>query len=285
MRTYIDCYPCFLRQAIEASRMAGASQDQQHAIMVRALEILQESPRGATPPELGARIHQIVREITGSDDPYLKAKRKARETATTLLPKLRSLIASSGDPLDTAVRISIAGNIIDFGPNPDYDLWEVVERVLSQDYEIDDLNLLREELKTAKSIVFLGDNAGESVFDRLLIEVIEQPVIYVVRGGPVLNDTTMEDALSVGMNEIAEIVDNGARVPGTILSLCSSEFQAFFHSADLILAKGMGNYETLSDVPAPIFFLLQVKCPVIGKDIGAATGSIIVKKRSDEPGR
>jgi len=265
--------------------MAGASQDQQHAIMVRALEILQESSKGATPPEIGTRIHQIVREITGSDDPYLKAKQKAREMATALLPKLRSLIALSGDPLDTAVRISIAGNIIDFGPNPDYDLWEVVERVLSQDYEINDLIVLREELKTAESILFLGDNAGESVFDRLLIEVIEKPVIYVVRGGPVLNDTTMEDALSVGMNEVAEIVDNGARVPGTILSLCSNEFQALFHSADLIIAKGMGNYETLSDVPAPIFFLLQVKCPVIGKDVGAPTGSIIVKKRSDVASR
>lgn len=284
MRTYIDCYPCFLRQAIEAARMAGASQDQQHRIMIRALKILQESPRGATPPEIGTRIHQIVRELTGSDDPYLLAKQKARSMATALLPNLRSLIASSNDPLDTAVRISIAGNIIDFGPNPDYDLWEVIERVLSQAYAINDLPALREVLKTAESVLFLGDNAGESVFDRLLIEVIEKPVIYVVRGGAVLNDTTMADALSVGMNEVAKIVDNGTRIPGTILSRCSNGFQALFHSADLIIAKGMGNYETLSDVPAPIFFLLQVKCPIIGKHVGAPPGSIIVKEGVDQTG-
>jgi uncharacterized protein with ATP-grasp and redox domains len=151
-----------------------------------------------------------------------------------------------------------------------------------QDYEINDLPSLKEALKTAKSVLFLGDNAGESVFDRLLIEVIEQPVIYGVRGGPVLNDTTVEDALSVGMNEVAKIVDNGARVPGTILSLCSNEFQTLFHSAELILAKGMGNYETLSEVNAPIFFLLQVKCPVISNDVGAPIGSIIVKQGVDE---
>jgi len=281
MQTYVDCYPCFLRQAIEAARMANATPSQEWEIVLKALDTLGSLPKGATPPAIGTQVHQIVREITGSDDPYAEVKRKATEKALAMLPKLREILASSDDPLETAIRLSIAGNIMDFGPNPDYDLWDVIDKMLTQDFRINDLPILRHRLGSADSILFLGDNAGEHVFDKLLIEELSLPVTYVVRGGPVLNDVTLEDALAVGLDEVAEVVDNGARVPGTILSLCSQEFQERFESADLILAKGMGNYETLSEVPAPIFFLLQVKCPVIGRDLGAPVGSTVVRKGID----
>jgi hypothetical protein len=277
MQTYLDCYPCVLRQALEAARMAGASDAQQRTIVLETLTILQSLPEGKTPPEISSQVHQKVRDLTGHDDPYREVKAAATRKALALLPKLRALVRNAADPLEAAIRISIAGNIIDLGPNPDYDLWEVVEKVLHQAFAINHLPALRQRLDSAKSILFLGDNTGETVFDRVLIETLNKPVTYVVRGGPVLNDAAMPDALAAGLDSVAEVIDNGARITGTVLSVCSESFQKRFNAADLILAKGMGNYESLSTVPAPIFFLLQVKCPMIGSDIGAPKGAIVVK--------
>ncbi|MCB2214199.1 DUF89 family protein [bacterium] len=277
MQTYLDCYPCVLRQALEAARMAGASDAQQRTVVKETLTTLQSLPEGTTPPELGSEIHRMVRELTGHDDPYREAKDTATRKALALLPKLRALVRDAADPIETAIRISIAGNIIDLGPNPDYDLWETVERVLRQPFAIDHLSTLRQRLTQASSVLYLGDNTGETVFDRVLIETLDKPVTYVVRGGPVLNDATRPDAQAAGLDSVAEIIDNGARITGTVLSDCSKSFRERFESAQLILAKGMGNYETLSTVQAPIFFLLQVKCSIIGVDIGAPQGAIVIK--------
>jgi uncharacterized protein with ATP-grasp and redox domains len=278
MQTYLDCYPCFLRQSIEASRMAGADAAQQREVVLQVLDRLKEIPPGATPPEIGLEIHRLVREITGNPDPYLNVKRKATERAQELLPRMRAVLDASDNKLETAIRLSIAGNIIDFGLNRVYDLWEEVERVLNGEIVINDIDLLRERLEKSESVLFLADNAGETVFDRLLIESLHKPVTYVVKGGPVLNDATREDAVAAGINDVAEVIDNGVQAPGTILALCPPDFQDRFNKADMILAKGMGNYETLSEVHAPIFFLLQVKCPVIARDIDAPVGSTVIKK-------
>lgn len=283
MQTYLECYPCILRQAIEASRMVGATEAQQRIIVNKTLDILKHIPDGTTPPAIGSRVHRLVREVTGKDDPYESVKGASTSKALGMVSELRSLIDSSKDQLETALRISIAGNIIDFGVNKDYDLWEVVNRVLTQDFAINDLALLRKQLAMVDSVLFISDNAGETVFDRLLIERLPVPVTYVVRGGPVINDATYQDAVDAGIDQVAEVIDNGTRIAGTILSECSPAFQARFNSAGLILAKGMGNYETLSTTPGPIFFLLQVKCAVISSDIGAPEGSIIVKRTTATP--
>lgn len=278
MRAYLECYPCVLRQSLEAARMAGAPQTQQRAIMMESLQLLQSLPEGATPPEISMHVHRAVREIAGNPDPYFQVKAESTLKALELFPKLQRILDQSDDPLETAIRLSIAGNIMDFGPNPKYDLWEVVERVLEQPLAIDGLNALRQKLLDVDWILFLADNAGETVFDRLLIETLAKPVIYVVKRGAVLNDATVEDAVAAGIDEIAEVMDNGTQVTGTILDLCSPEFQTRFRQAELILSKGMGNYETLSTVKGPIFFLMQVKCSVIGVDVGAPLGSIVVKQ-------
>jgi len=150
--------------------------------------------------------------------------------------------------------------------------------VLRQEIAINDIELLRKKLQKAETVLFLGDNAGETVFDLLLIETLSIPVIYVTRGGPVLNDANREDAYAAGIDKVAEVIDTGVQAPGVILPMSSPAFREKFYRAELILAKGMGNYETLSETDAPIFFLLQVKCPVIGRDIDAPVGSTVVKR-------
>lgn len=278
MKTYLDCYPCFLRQALDAAKMADANEQQQKKVLDLVLDLLRRIDPSNTPPEIGDQVHRIVRQEVGDGDPYRWVKEASTREALALYPQLKALLSEADDPLDMAVRLSIAGNIIDFGPAREYDLWEVVKRVLVQSFAIYDRGAFREALAKSNQVLYLADNAGETVFDRLLIEVLDVPVVYAVKGGPVLNDSTMEDALAAGIDHVAEIVSTGSDSPGTILDHCSKEFRSLYDVADLIIAKGQANYETLSDEGAKVFFLLQIKCPVIARDACLPVGSIVLKQ-------
>ncbi|EIC23844.1 damage-control phosphatase ARMT1 family protein [Thiorhodovibrio frisius] len=277
MRVYLDCWPCFLRQALSASRRAGASPELQRAILEDTLTALRELASDATPPEMGERIHRLVRERARVADPYLEVKREATAQALALLPALRAHVATAEDTLRTAVRIAIAGNIIDHGVAETFDLEATLERVLQANPLIDDLPVLREALERVDEVLYLADNAGETVFDRVLIETMPLPVRYAVKAGPVLNDATREEAVAAGLDQVAEIIDTGCDAMGAPLGLCSPDFRDRFNRARLIIAKGQANYETLSGVHAPICFLLQAKCSVIAEDIGVPAGSVIIQ--------
>jgi len=278
MKTYLDCYPCFLRQALDAARKAGADERQQHTILDRVLDALRQIELSSTPPEIGDRVHRIVRQETGNSDPYREAKEASTRQALALYPRLKSLLVEANDPLEMAVRLSIAGNIIDLNAAGEYDLVGTVERVLTQPFAVDDGAAFREALSEAGQALYLADNAGETVFDRLLIETLDVPVIYAVKGGPTLNDATREDALAAGVDRVAEVVSTGSDAPGTILHRCSEGFRRLYDKAELIIAKGQANYETLSEEGARVFLLLQVKCPVIARDVGVPVGSIVLKQ-------
>lgn len=279
MRTYLDCYPCFLRQALSASRHVDVNESQQHAIMGQVLALLQTLPPGKTPPEIAYAVHCIVGDMTGHSDPYRKLKDMSTRAALALYPRLKDLVAESANPLETAVRLSIAGNIIDFAQSDELaDLWATVKRVLAAPFAINDLAALRAALDTADHVLYLADNAGETVFDRVLIEALSLPVTYGVKGGPTLNDATREDAIAAGLETCADIIDNAANAPGTILSLCSASFRQTYAAAPLIIAKGQANYETLSEAGPRVFCLLQVKCPIIGRDLGAPVSGVVARQ-------
>jgi len=279
VRIYLDCYPCFVRQAIEAARLTGADEAGQLAVLHCVLEALQHVEPGSTPPEMGGHIHRLIRAQTGNSDPYREVKARNTEEALAVYPRLKQLVSKATDPFDRALRLAIAGNIIDCGVSGEYDLWTSIERVLGQRWGIDDSGPLKEALKSAPLALYLADNAGETVFDRLLIEQLHPvPVTYAVKSGPVLNDATRQDALAAGLDRVAHVVSTGCDEPGTILERCSQEFRRLYDKAEVIIAKGQGNYETLSTGGKRLFFLLQVKCPVIARDIGVPTGSIVVKR-------
>jgi uncharacterized protein with ATP-grasp and redox domains len=176
MKTYLDCYPCFMRQALNAARRAGASPEQQHQILLKAMEQLGSLPADATPTEMASDIHRLVRNETGNEDPYLQAKKEAAEQGLALYPRLTEAVRAAVDPLETAVRIAIAGNIIDLGVAETHDLEATLEKVLEQPLAVDDLAAFREALVETDDVLYLADNAGETVFDRVLIEMLEQPV-------------------------------------------------------------------------------------------------------------
>jgi uncharacterized protein with ATP-grasp and redox domains len=278
MRTYLDCYPCFLRQTLEAARMAGADERQQRRALERVLDLLRQVDPASTPPQIGDQVHRVVRQEVRDGDPYRAVKESSTQQALALYPRLQALMAQADEPLEVGIRLSIAGNIIDLGPNRKYDLWDTVQRVLTQPFAIDDGATFRDALGRAGQVLYLADNAGETVFDMLLIEALEMPVIYAVKGGPTLNDATRDDALAAGLDRVADIVSTGSDAPGTILDRCSEEFRRLYSEADVVIAKGQGNYETLSEEGAKVFLLLQAKCPVIARDLGVSVGSIVLKQ-------
>lgn len=283
MKIGLECIPCFVRQAFEAGGLVTSDNELRERILREVLSYLSEKSFDGTAPSIGRDIHGIVKTLTGDNDPYYKAKQDSNTLALQLIPSLKGSIQDSLDPFETALRLAIAGNIIDYGQGDTIDeetIKNALSQCLTQPIARDSIENLKHELSQASNILYLADNAGEIVFDRLLIDELQHyPVRLAVRGKPIINDALREDAARAGIDTVIEVIDNGADIPGTIIEECSQEFRERFFESDLIIAKGQGNYETLSDSPKKIFFLLKVKCPVIARDIGCNVGDIVVKKK------
>jgi hypothetical protein len=285
MKTTLDCIPCFLRQALEAGRFVTSDPAVHAEIMQGVLAELSEiDVARSTPPAIGARVHRLVRQISGEGDPYGELKREFTDKALELLPELRRRVKERADPFTAALRLAAAGNIIDFGPHGSLTADEVesaLERV--EEAQVDEAAVveLRRAAQNARSVLYIADNAGEVVFDRLLLEQLDHGRVKIaVKGGPVINDATREDALRAGLAEHGEIIDTGADVPGAVLDHAGEVFRREFYDADLVIAKGQGNYEALSDALREVFFLLMIKCSVIADSIGTAMGNLYIGRRS-----
>lgn len=281
MKTAYDCIPCFVRQTLDAVRFATEDETIHAAVLREVLKAVSDMDLAMCPPLMGQQIHRIIRRHANNSDPYRSVKEKFNRHALSLYPELKRLVAASKSPFDTAVRLAIAGNIIDFGTTTAVDagvVRDTVDAVLSGPLN-GDSGELAAAVESAGNILYLGDNTGEIVFDRLLVEELPRKrVTFAVRGGPIINDATMEDALSTGMPDLVPVIDNGTDVPGTDLEQCSRKFREAFEAADLVIAKGQGNYETLSDNRQSIFFLLKAKCPVIAEHIGCRVGDAVITR-------
>lgn len=278
MRTYLECYPCMLGQAVEAARMAGANERQQREILERVLDVLKDVPVTSKPPQISQPVHRIVREETTNEDPYREVKTRSTQEALELMPWMKRMLNDADDQVQTAARFSIAGNVIDARPGRQYDLRDEVLRALDEPIAVDDSESLQAALNEAAWVLILADNAGETVFDRLLIQAIDPPVTYAVKGRPIANDATMEDARAAGLDQVAELMSNGSDAPGTLLETCSESFRQAYDEAPLVIAKGQANYETLSSAGPRVFFLLQAKCPVLARDAGVPMRSMILRQ-------
>lgn len=278
MKIDLDCYPCFFQQALNVTRMIAADEETTHRILLEVSALLPKIPAGATPPEIGREVYRIASRLTGVDDPYRRVKESCTQQALALYPDLKERVRSADDRLRKAIRIAIAGNVIDFGSNMPFDMEKDLESILYQRFAIDHYEAFTAALAEARAVLYIADNAGETVFDRVLIEELGKPVTYVVRERPIINDALMEDAIAAGVDEVADIISSGTDAPGNILRLCSDEFLRVYDVSDFIISKGQGNYEGLSGENKPIFFLLKAKCKVIADHIGVEQGSIILKR-------
>ncbi len=193
MKTYLECIPCFVKQALFAARAAVDDETKIKEVLDRIGMLISEIPLHHSPPETSREIYRTVREITGVNDPFANLKAESIKKAIALYPSLKQMVAVSANPLETAVRLAIAGNVIDFGANPDFELEQDIQAILQTEPVVNHYPAFKEKLAVAQEILYIGDNAGETVFDKVLIEVMAKPVIYVVRERPIINDALMED--------------------------------------------------------------------------------------------
>jgi damage-control phosphatase, subfamily I len=280
MKAHLDCFPCFLRQAIIALRFGTKDETLQETILKSTLEEIRNAEISKPPAYTATFIHRKIRQMLGKD-PFREIKSEYNRIALGLYPSLKSAIERSPDPLWTGARLAIAGNVIDFGIFTSVDIEGAVRKALNTQIAVDDFDAFKEAVLKNDDILYLTDNAGEIVFDRLLIETLNRlgkKVTAVVKGAPVLNDSTMEDAEETGLAAVCEFMDNGSDAVGTMLDWTSPAFQKTFHHARLVISKGQGNFETLAGNEKTIFFLFQSKCDVVSKELRLSKGSMLLKK-------
>jgi len=284
VRTHLDCFPCFLKQTLIAVRLGTRDGSLQANVIKGVLDEIKATDMSQPPAYSTTFLHRKIRQLLGKD-PFKEIKSEYNLIALGLYPELKKKVENSKDPLWTAARLAIAGNVIDFGIFTSVDIIGTIERALHNPLTVDAYAAFKDAADKSPEMLYLLDNAGEIVFDRLLIEVLTgmgKKVTAVVKGEPVLNDSTMEDAREIGLADVCEIVDNGSDGIGTILEFTSPEFNRIFENAGFVISKGQGNFETLWDTGhaggKEIFFLLQSKCDVVSRELGVSQGSMLLMK-------
>lgn len=280
MKVHLDCYPCFLKQTIIALRFGTKDDARREHILKCILNGIGKIDTSKTPAHATTFLHREIRNLLG-EDPFKGIKAEYNQIALRLYPLLKKQVETNPEPLWTASRLAIAGNVIDFGIFTSVDIEGTVERALTGNITADDYPSFKNEISRTDNILYLLDNAGEIVFDRVLIETLislGKKVTAVVKGSAVINDSTIQDAIETQLTDVCEVIDNGSDAVGTILEWTSEDFQDTFKNATLIVSKGQGNFETLLDSKKRIFFLFQSKCDVISKELGLSKGSMLLKK-------
>lgn len=287
MKTYLDCIPCFFRQLLDGARIIGAGPKKQKSIIQAFANKIPGLSLDASPPEIACVGYGLLTSISKNKDPYKEIKQKSNRIALRLFKKLESRVRYSTDRLLTALELAIAGNIIDFGVKNNLDVKAELKKIMARENKnIRNKSLFhyaefKKALARAENILYLADNAGEVVFDRILIEQIkrvypEKHIYYAVKARPIINDALFEDAVFCGIDKTVQVISNGSAAPGTILSLCSKAFRKVFKSADMIISKGQGNFESLSENKRPVFFLFMVKCPVVARETKCKMAEIVL---------
>ena len=277
-----QCIVCLFRLASRAARVATTDLRLQGQIIDRLADELPKMPVETIPPQIGRRIQQIVREVTGEGDPFREAKRRGNELGLAQFPGLQRRVEQAADPLLEAVRLAVAGNVIDLATCSGFDLERAIQESLVQKFSIFDYDPFRAAVERARRVLYIADNAGEIVFDRLLVEELLRRglrVTVAVRGGPVINDAVLEDARLAGFDPRVEIIDTGSDLPSVVPEESGVTFRERYREADLVISKGQGNFEGLHDERRPIAFLLMAKCGPVAGWLGVRQGTLVLRYR------
>jgi uncharacterized protein with ATP-grasp and redox domains len=260
-----------MRQARSTGMLATDDLEIQRRLCDEAGRFIASVDTDRSPPENAVALYRMFAEVLRSDDPFAQVKRESNAFALSLKNEMGQRIRAAEDPLRAAVRVAIAGNIIDYAAQHLFDAEKTMAECFDREFVLDDYPVLLEALnKSEPEVLYLCDNCGEIVFDALLIEQLQAcgcRVTAAVRESPIINDATPEDARICGLDRVCPVITNGTACPGTPLAECGEEFNAQFRAADLIISKGMGNFETLSEESAPIFFLFTVKCGQVARHL------------------
>jgi len=282
VKASIDCVHCYLKQAVSCMKIAGIEdENKMHEVIYQLMDYVKTFSTEASPAENSSKILLKTYELIGIDDPYKEIKKQSNDLALKLYSGLKQKIEDSGDRLYDALKIAVAGNIIDLGISTSFNINEALAHSMGTGFSKDHYTLFRSKLDKVQEVLILGDNSGEIVFDKILVEELlrlGKQVTYVVKGAPILNDATMEDAVYVGMDKLAKVITNGSEYLGVCMNHVPEEFINTLYNADLIIAKGHANFESLEQddkVKGKAFFLLKVKCEYVARIVGAELGDVV----------
>jgi len=277
-----------MNQALRTSDIIKASEEKKMQAVISVIRYLSSVDFAAPPPVISEGVYSCIKKVLNNDDPYRKVKQKFTRIAFSYLPQLKKIIKESKNPIDTAVRLSLAGNVVDFGSQMEqFDVDDAINTSLSVTITLDDSRIFMEELKKAKNLLFVADNAGEIVFDKLLLQTIKDTypeinIKMVGREAPIINDVTVDEMKAINMQNIGEILSSGSAMPGLDISRCSEKCKKAFYNADIVISKGQGNFETLSEVDdSRIYFLFIVKCSVIARYMNLPLLSRVFSKKRE----
>ncbi|WP_236896859.1 damage-control phosphatase ARMT1 family protein [Clostridium beijerinckii] len=284
MKIHDKCLPCMVNQVIKVANITGVNNKEE--LLKEVFTYLSKMDFEATTPEIIGEIFGMIKEHTNNPDPYKETRNYYNTLFLKLLPEFERKIEQAEDSFQLAVRYAIVGNIIDFNPIHNTlleDIFDYFERMEQLELAIDDSKELEEDILNSKTLLYLGDNCGEICMDKILLGKIKElnpnvKIFFGVRGKPVVNDSIAEDAYVVGIDEYAEVIDNGDGSLGTVLDRTSHEFKEVYKKADVVITKGQANYECLSEEKKKIYFLLMTKCDVIANDIGVPEKRMICMK-------
>jgi uncharacterized protein with ATP-grasp and redox domains len=277
------CTECIINQSRRVADAIHADAGLSGALTDTVVQMSKDFDPKDSPPEAASDVYEKMAELAGKKDLYDEVKRHSSEKAKAFMPALRLRIDSSQDRLLTAVKVAIAGNVIDLAAEVSFDLDEELEKIFDTEFDYNDLEKLRTLLASSSSLLYIGDNVGEHLFDYLTVETLRElypglHISYMVRGNPIINDVTIKEALACGFDELCELVDSGVDTPGFVYARATSHAKKVFDGADLVISKGMGNYECLSPSHRKnICFLLKVKCGVVANNLQQNIGDIICK--------
>jgi uncharacterized protein with ATP-grasp and redox domains len=282
VKTYLECVPCIIKQAINTLRISGSSDETGRKVIAEVLRRVKNIDYGLSPAANSDIAYIVFSEVTGIKDPYYDLKRKYNRLALDIYPELEKLVSTSKDRLYMAVKAAIAGNIIDFGIDIkkaiNVDLKKIIRELPRMRLAVDDYDSFKELLKHSINILYITDNAGEIVFDKIFIKELVRlgkKVVLTVKSGPIINDAIIEDAAEAKLDCLARVIETGNNNIGINLDNSSNIFLEEFKKADIIIAKGQGNFETLDEVNADIFFLLRAKCESIARELGVGYMDIV----------
>ncbi len=284
MKVQVDCYQCLVRQIADVVKKADVSDDEKKKAILKAMKLVSESSPDETPPDIAERMYAYLHKLLNVDDAFKSDKKKMNRKALKIYPEAQNMIESSENPVHMALKIAVAGNIIDSSMKLEYEVEKLHEEAEKLEFVKSDEREFREKLSKAESLLIISDNAGEIVFDKLLVETLKRfypdvKITVAVRGKPIINDATFEDAKEVGMLTTAdEVITTGYAYPGIPLRDKDSKFVKTFLSSDVVLSKGQGNFESLSEPPREVFYLFRAKCDVVCSYLGVPKNSALFVK-------
>ena len=278
-----ECVGCIINQSARVAKAINASDNLAHK-MTSSVELMSKDfSFDDNPPEIASYVYEELAKIANKVDLYDEVKEISTQKAKSFIPLLKNKLQSSSNKLMTATKIAVAGNVIDLAAQVEFDLEEELNKIFDTDFAHNDFDMLKEKLTASKKVLVIGDNVGEHVFDYIFIQTLQElfPHVdfsYMVRGNPIINDVTIKEAKEAGFDELCELVDSGVNTPGFVYSRANSYSQKLFDTADLVISKGMGNYECLTPSHRKgICFLLKVKCSVVASSLSKEIGDIICK--------